>query len=236
MQENKTTILSTRLLRKDSLAEIHTAGLSIEEIPFIETITLTTELLRKQVNEISQKYASVIFTSARAVEAAMDLLGKKETQWRIYCTAPQTKKALLNYFPEEKIAGTAANASELATLIIEERPKTEMIFFCGDQHRDELPQVFKKAETALKQVIVYKTELRPVQLNNDHDGILFFSPSAVKSLFQLNKPKKGTVFFAVGETTATELRAHSGNEILVADHPSEEWMVKKLVERFLVRK
>jgi uroporphyrinogen-III synthase len=109
------------------------------------------------------------------------------------------------------------------------------VFFCGDQARDELPAMLVKHNIAIEKVVVYKTILQPKKVEPDYDGILFFSPTAVESFFSSNSTLPGTVLFAIGETTASSLRKASNNEIIVSDHSSEEWMIKKLQERFLVR-
>ena len=235
MEPNKIKILSTKNLRKETLAEAAASGLKIEELSFIETVSLDNSELRRQVNAIADKYASIIFTSSKAVEAVAKLVGNKENQWRFYCTSPQTLKTVIDHFSEERIAASASNATELAQVIIADRPGNPLVFFCGDRSREELPGLLERENIELRKLVVYETRLSPAAIQKNYEAVLFFSPTAVESFFSVNQLSEQTVLFAIGETTAAALREASSNEVIVADHPSEEWMTKKIIERFLVR-
>src|SRR5258706_9822828 len=42
-----------------------------------------------------------------------------------------------------------------------------------------------------------------------YDGILFFSPSGVESFFNTNEVNEQTILFAIGNTTATEIKKYT---------------------------
>ena len=69
-----------------------------------------------------------------------------------------------------------------------------------------------------------------------YDGILFFSPSAVNSFFQLNKIDKQTQVFTIGKTTAESLQQDFNKKIIVADLPLEETMIDKVIAYFNLHK
>ena len=109
---------------------------------------------------------------------------------------------------------------------------SEVIFFCGDQRRDELPGLLKKNKIEVKEIVVYKTIATPKKIEKKYDGILFFSPSAVKSFFQENKLDDQTIPFAIGNTTADEIKKFSKNKIVISDMPDGKTVLQKAVEFF----
>ena len=106
---------------------------------------------------------------------------------------------------------------------------SEVIFFCGDQRRDELPGLLKKNKIEVKEIVVYKTIATPKKIEKKYDGILFFSPSAVKSFFQKNKLDKQVMLFAIGNTTADEIKKFSKNKIVVSDVPAGKLLLQKVI-------
>jgi len=62
--------------------------------------------------------------------------------------------------------------------------------------------------------------------------VLFFSPTAVQSFFRQNKLPAETILFAIGSTTAAEIRKFSTNNIIISDEPGKESLVRKMMEYF----
>src|SRR5207249_7417762 len=104
---------------------------------------------------------------------------------KIYCLAAPTREIIRRYFDRSPVEGTAVNASSLADEIINSNVQ-EIIFFCGDQRRDELPDKLAKHQVRVKEIVVYKTSSTPKRISKNYQAILFFSPSAVKSFFSIN--------------------------------------------------
>jgi uroporphyrinogen-III synthase len=109
-----------------------------------------------------------------------------------------------------------------------------VIFFCGDQRRDEMPDQLKINSIKVTEIVVYKTTLTPQKIEKKYEGILFFSPSAVKSFFQINEVPDQTVLFAIGNTTADELKSFSKNKIVTSDVPTRETLIDKVISYFQV--
>ena len=135
------------------------------------------------------------------------------------------------YFGEKSIAGVADNAKELARTILDAN-LNEVIFFCGDQRRDELPELLRKNKVEVKELIVYNTIATPKRIEKKYDAILFFSPSAVKSFFQENNLDKEVTLFAIGLTTADEIKNFSKNKIVVSDVPDKNSLLDKVISYF----
>lgn len=161
--------------------------------------------------------------------------------WKVYCLEGATKQSLFHrpYGYSEwmdvfrhRIAGTARNATELAKLIVQESKTSSVVFFCGDKRRDELPEILKQHGIAVEEVIVYETTEVPVVIAENYDGIFFFSPSAVKSFFAVNKPEKHTICFAIGDTTARALEDYTDNRIVTGTRPEVDEMVQTAILYF----
>ena len=157
---------------------------------------------------------------------------KQKPDWNIYCIGNTTKKLAEDHFGRISIAGTAANAKELADVITTEGLK-QIVFFCGNQRRDELPAKLKAKNVFVDELVVYNTIETPVLINKKYDGILFFSPSGVNSFFSINKVDHKTQLFAIGKTTATAIQQSSQNHVIIPDSPGKENLVKRMIEHYL---
>ena len=230
--QNRTQILSTRPLHETLLQEAKQAGIDIDELSFIETSPIQSPSLQSEIDEALQQSITAVFTSMNAVEAVADQIKEKKTNWKIYCIGTTTQQLVVNYFGQDAIAGTANDAAALAKLIIEDQPKGKLIFFCGDQRRDELPEILAQNSLEVKEIIVYQTTAIQHRIQKLYEGILFFSPSGVESFFSNNQLTKKTILFAIGNTTAKEIKKHSNNQIVISDEPGKENLARKMMEFF----
>jgi uroporphyrinogen-III synthase len=232
MQEINIHILSTRPLPDPLIEDAEISGISIDIVPFIKTESILSVEVQQEIQLVSTEKATVVFTSMNAVDAVVNFLDGHQPDWSIYCIGTATGRLVKEYFEEEKIAGTANDAAMLASLIVEDRFVDELIFFCGDQRRDELPAILKQHEVEVNEIVVYQTIALPQKIEKPYHGILFFSPSAVQSFFQKNKAVEKTILFAIGNTTANEIKKFTTNTIITSDAPGKENLVKKMIEFF----
>lgn len=230
MRKNKITILSTKKLSLSSIELAKEKGINIIEQEFISVKAFATKETNEQIKAtvLSNKISNVVFTSANAVDAIKTYLDIGKTEhvfnWNIFCISGKTKEALTPYIDPNRIIATAENALALAKKVIGKNIK-EIIFFCGNKRRDELPDTLKNAGIIVHEIMVYETKAAPRILEHDFDGILFFSPSAVKSFFSSNHLKKRTVCFAIGPTTATSIKELTNNKIITSEGPTQEMML-----------
>jgi uroporphyrinogen-III synthase len=232
MQQNSIPILCTRPLTGSLVDQAAEAGISIDEIPFIETESILSVEVQQEIELAATEIATVVFTSMNAVDAVTIFLDGHQPEWTIYSIGTATGRLIKEYFGEERIAGTANDAAELAELIAEDRFTDEVVFFCGDQRRDELPDILRKHDIEVNEIVVYQTIELPHKISTDYFGVLFFSPSAVRSFFKLNKLEEKTIVFAIGNTTAKEVRKFSTNKIIISDEPGKENLVQKMIDYF----
>lgn len=232
MLQNKVSILSTRPLEPLQIITAKKKGIDIDTLSFIDTHPIKNKELSKEIKELLSRPSTVVFTSMNAVEAVAAHLQKEKPEWIVYCIGITTNKLVKKYFGEKAIIGTAINAAELAGLIVEERRASKICFFCGDQRRDELPDLLRKNGIRVNELVVYQTIAVSRKVENHYDGILFFSPSAVQSFFQSNTIPPNTLLFAIGSTTANEIKKFSNNPIVISDVPGKENLVKKVIDYY----
>lgn len=213
---------------------IHLAAsknIRLEVIPFIEVKWVNESIVTQKVLAYAKQEIVVIFTSVQGVESVVHKLHSQKPHWRIACTSGKTERKVADYFGTHRIAATANNASELAKKILD-LGVGEAVFFCGNSRRDELPDILKNGNVALTELVVYETMATPVHVTKRYDGILFFSPSAIKSFFSVNKLTSKTVLFAIGETTKESLVEFKDHKIISIDQPNKEDLVRLALQYF----
>lgn len=231
----KPRVLSTKKL-EPGLAREAAKNYRFTEVEFIRTRSIQTKAKWDELIPLLQtEKLNVIFTSARAVEAVKKYLhpyvSTQPVSWKIFSLQGRTAEAVRECFGEASIVATAAHAGALAVRVKEHHPE-RIVFFCGDQRRDELPSLLQEAGIAMEEVVLYTTEESPVRINDPFDAVLFFSPSAVRSFFSLNQLKEDVVCFAVGATTAGCLASHTRSRIITSEAASQEALMDAVNQYF----
>ena len=223
MSDLRIHLLSTGAISDALIVEAAAKGIGIDTIPFIATEPVEQPALEG----LLQRPLTAVFTSSNAVNA----IGEKGGyEWTIYSIG-NSARARFGY---GAIAGTAASATELAEKIARANPQGEIYFFCGDRRRDELPDRLRKEGFFVHELIVYRTIATPQRIARRYDGISFYSPSAVDSFFSVNTIAPDTPLFAIGETTAEEVRRHCSNPVIVGrrQKPDKEDLIQLMIEYF----
>jgi uroporphyrinogen-III synthase len=216
------SLLSTKEIHTTLLAAAAEQGMDITVAQFIHIQPVAADY---SITDNSV----VVFTSANAVNNVRLI----NPTWQIFCTGGATLEALLIRLPDAHIAATASNATALATHIIEQGNISTVVFFCGNIRRNELPDLLQQHHITVQEIVVYETIEAPAVTTNIYDGILFFSPSGVRSYFSLNTLPAHTVCFAIGNTTAHTLKEYTTNKIITnPDVPSSAQMVQTAISYF----
>ncbi len=224
-------ILSTRPIDTLLIEEAASKDISIDCISFIDTTVSINQSKKESIQALAETKNTIVFTSMNAAEAIIESLEGIKPIWDIYCMGGTTKTIIKDYFGADSIKGTGKDALSLAEGMIANGTQ-EAVFFCGNIRRDELPQLLKEHQIALKEVVVYETIVTPQEIIIAYDAILFFSPSAVDSFFSVNKAADITILFAIGNTTANAIANYSSNTVVKADSPEKDNLVKKAIEYF----
>ncbi len=229
MQSIKPTILCTGPVEESLLLSPEYKDADIDVIPFTTISTELPESTQRQIKEILTKKKVVIFTSSNAVRSVGSYMKEQPADWTIFCIGNTTFSLAKKYFGEENIKEVASTASKLAEKIIPIINEKEVVFFCGNLRRSELPDALLKKGIAVKEIIVYKTSLVPVSINKKYDAVLFFSPSAAESFFSRNSVPRNTALFVMGETTALSIKKYSTNKIITGDEPDKNKLISQAI-------
>lgn len=227
------TILSTKKIDPEFKAELEQKGVDVLEEEFITINPILTKNKIEEVWQWAKKNQEVItvFTSQHAAATVDKFLHHGFSiaivgHWKAFCLEGATKEQVLNVLPStEQIIDTAPNATQLAAKIIAHGQYKQVVFFCGNQRRDELPRLLKEAGIEVIEIVVYETVATPVLATDNFDAVLFFSPSAVKSFFSSNTLKKDTACFAIGDTTAAAIGDYTDNRVIISEQPDQEIML-----------
>ena len=233
MQKDKISILCTRTISDSLLSYAEGEGIDLHVESFIETEPVETIEIQQEIEQAGLLSATVVFTSMNAVEAVANVLDGQIPDWEIFCIGNTTKELVEKYFGEESLKDTAEDASLLADTIVIEGETDEVIFFCGDQRRSELIEKLNEQGIEVNEIVVYQTIETPHKIHQNYNGIIFFSPTAVRSFFKKNQSKEGTIFFAIGNTTAAEIKKFTKNKIIIGDEPSKEKLVETAIDFFV---
>ncbi len=177
------------------------------------------------------RYAGLIFTSLRAVEAfsrAFSEAGIGKTGWEnktLFTVGPRTAAAIrsLGYEPEGERAGSA---EQLAAYILEQRIGGTLLFLCGDRRRDVLPSLLREGGIRTEEIVAYQTCLRTLHAwpgDKKPDWVVFFSPSGLEAM--LKSPEislEDISIAAIGSVTAEAVRAHGFRVRATAHEPTPE--------------
>ena len=237
----KHKVLSTKKLEPPLIELAKENDIEIIEQEFISINPIRNqETYNRIIGFVNNKTQNIALTSANAVDVLNSYMHFSDTylvvDWNIFCLSGKTKQAILNALLLKKnIVADAKDAAELANKIIAKGVK-EIIFFCSNKRREELPAALEKANVKVHEVVLYETAETPLTVDKDFDAVLFFSPSGVQSFFSANELNKDCVCFAIGRTTATSIATFTQNTVVKSVTPDPKTMVEEVIEYFKEQK
>ncbi|SFN55426.1 uroporphyrinogen-III synthase [Salegentibacter flavus] len=212
------TVLSTKKLSLSQKNLFLNTGLSLVEYDAINIEFLDFEFPEKEIK-------NAIITSRSSAKAIIERQLKIQN---CFCVGEKTAGFLKKH--NFNIREVSDYGSDLAKIITEKYREDNFTFFCGNLRREELPSVLKEEGIEFQEVEVYKTSLNKQSFPQEFDGIMFYSPSGVKSFASENKIKESTAF-CIGKTTAKEAEKHTEN-IIIATKPSIENLIVTVVKHY----
>ncbi len=209
---SKHCVFSTKKLSK-AQKKILPNSIDIQDSDFIK-IRFNRISHRLMLNENE----NVVISSQNGVEAILNSFAKNEIKFKnIFCVGRRTKKLIESKIG--KVAYATKNAKTLAEYISKKSEIKEITYFCSNISLDILPDYLEEKSIKVSRIEVYKTMLSPIKIDNSITGVLFFSPSGIRSY--LLKNTIDVVAFCIGETTAKEAKKHFKN-IRISDFPDTE--------------
>jgi len=172
---------------------------------------------------------NVIITSKNAVEALLMNFAPQELQFdNMYCVGRRTKRLVERKIGEVK--HTENNSKALAQHLVEYIEGTEVTYFCSDIRLDELPSILNENSVEVNEVVAYETKFNSKKIDNTVNGVMFFSPSTVRSYKQENDDD--IIAFCIGETTAKEANKHF-DDVRIAKIPTVESVIELVNEYYV---
>ncbi len=221
----KTNVYSTKSLTEDQRLLFH-EKVVVESGDFIK-ISSNRIHPRHLKNEIQ----NVVITSKNAVESLITNYSAIELQFKnIYCVGRRTKRLIENKIGS--VLHSEKNAKKLAEYLVEYMEGSEVTYFCSDLRLDDLPTVLLENNIKVNEIEAYQTKFDAVKIDDDIEGVMFYSPSTVKSYKQENNVSNGMIAFCIGETTAKEARKHF-KDIRIAKLPTVESVIELVNEHYV---
>ena len=220
------TILSTKKLSIAQRELLLNAKLNIVEYDAIKI-----SFNEFQIEKVLDFY---LFTSQNAVcsfiknHESLSSPIKKELGLRAFCVGEKTKNLLQQHHIE--VVAFANSAEELADILVKNYCDYSFLLFCGNMRRDELPKTLKAHKVKFEEVEVYQTTLNPKKFNRTFDGILFFSPSGVRSFSTLNDLSK-SMAFCIGRATSSQVKKYT-HQFIQANKPTIENVIVQAVKHY----
>ena len=226
---NTRNILLTRELSDQQLELAESLGLSVSVKPAISILFRSDWLSVQKAMEEPERFVFA-FTSQNGVEgfcrfrkAGVEI----PDGISVYAVGGKTADALAEAGFDNVKTPDQQDGVGLAHRVLSdflrnpELKNTAVLHFCGDRRRDEFRQYLAESEIAVKDIVVYSTQLNEMDLRdglNKYDAILFYSPSAVQAFRDSggftgnNLPE----LFAIGNTTAEDLSIESGKHVHIS--------------------
>lgn len=215
-----TRILSTKKLSKSLKNKLSDAKIELVEKNFIQTKSIDFEI--PQLNDY------LIFTSKEAAKSVLKSDVKNVLSKYCLCVGNKTRSFLKK---KGFIVLESADYAEELIQIIESKYKTNSFtFFCGNIRRNTIPAFFQQNKIAYNEIVVYETKLKPHQIKETFDGVLFYSPSGVNSFLEKNTLENKTCF-CIGTTTAKALENKTKN-IVIASQPTVENVINEVIHYY----
>src|SRR5690606_28246975 len=166
----------------------------------------------------------LLFTSQNAVESVLEhekVNNLKEIP--AVCVGLKTKQLLQeNGF---SVLEMEEYAQRLAPIIQKDFSKEHIAFFAGNLRRNVLPDAMNQASIAFDEYLVYQNEESSLKIETKTDGILFYSPSGVKSYLKQNTITTQTCF-CIGTTTADALKGITKNVVIANQQTVENVIIQ----------
>ncbi len=228
--------LIDQLLRSEKTTNIYsTKKLTIDQLQLFnnDVVAESTDAIKINPNRLTKsiirnEIENVIITSKNAVEALLHNFSAPELQFKnIYCVGRKTKRMIEKRIG--KVKHQAGSAENLAQHLVEFMDGTEATYFCSNIRLDTIPRILSENNIKVNEVQAYETKFDADKIENDLDGVMFFSPSTVDAFLKENKANG--IAFCIGETTANEARKHFG-DVRVAKVPLAESVIELVNEHY----
>ena len=221
--DKQANIISTKKLTTPQTELFH-KKVSAKSNDFIQ---VSTNRISPQV--FKQEIENVVITSKNGVESIVLNAEAESIKFKnIYCVGRRTKRMI-----EQKIGPVThseKNAKSLANYLVENLEGNKVTYFCSDLRLDDLPTILRENGFEVNEVIAYTTKYNSQKVDDAVEGVMFYSPSTVKSFMQSNNALG--IAFCIGESTAREAKKHFEN-VRISKVPTVESVIELVNDNYV---
>ncbi len=205
------------------------SNLFYEDISVDSSDFIQISMNRLVPNVLKSNTKNIVITSKNAVESLITNFSVEELQFEnIYCVGRRTKRLVEQRIG--KVKHSEKNARKLAEYLVEYIEGTEVTYFCSNLRLDDLPGILNENNIVVNEVEAYETKMSSVKIDDQVEGIMFYSPSTVKSYVLQNKGEG--IAFCIGDSTAAEAK-HYFKDVRVAKVPTIESVIELVNENYV---
>jgi len=228
MDDIKTTLKNVNVYSTKALTEsqqnLFHEGVKVDSSDFIQIA-----INRIKPYLLKSKIKNVIITSKNAVESLITNIDVNELQFEnIYCVGRRTKRLIEQKIG--KVTHSEKNAKKLAEYLVDYIEGTEVTYFCSDLRLDDLPSILAKNNIEVNEIEAYSTKFASSSIDKKAEGVMFYSPSTIKSYLKENNPDK--IAFCIGETTALEAKKRF-KDVRIAKVPTVESVIELVNQNYV---
>jgi len=208
----KDSILSTKRLTESQVELVLNTGIGLTHYDLLKTQPIHIDS--------NESWEQVIITSQNAIPA---LLAHRKFIKNVYCVGEVTAVSLKkNGIHPIHIAD---NAADLAKTLINNYPKKSFLYLCSGQRRDELPALFLKEKTPLKELFVYRSIAVMKSFDRIFAAVIFYSPRGVHAFAKANPNNQPLNAICIGKTTASTAASYFKNVKIATKQTVENTLI-----------
>ncbi|MCX7551414.1 hydroxymethylbilane synthase [Xanthomarina sp. F2636L] len=221
-QNKKTNIYSTKSLTEGQMKLLN------DDLVATSNDAIKISLNRIPAAILKAPMKNVIITSQNTVEAILTNCPAEDLKFEnIYCVGRRTKRMVEKRIG--KVVHSENYGKDLANYLAEFMEGTEVNYFCSDLRLDYIPHILTENNIKINEIQAYQTKYDAIEVGQDIEGVMFYSPSTVQSFIKKNHANG--IAFCIGDSTALEAKKHF-KDVRVAKIPTVESVIELVNEHY----
>jgi len=209
------TVLLTRKISTSDLDAIQSWGWNFE---IIETLNI----IPVEVYEVP-KAENWVVSSRNSWSAVKKFINQPPGS--IHCVGHWMKEELVKTGIKSVIR-SFENMKKLVSDLAERNFKT-ILYFCGEEHRQELEEGLKNSSAQISKAITHQSQMTYPVVKSNFDAVFVFSPRSAESLLKNNSFHSKTIFACIGSTTASYLKGRGIANTFVPSYPETRILLEE---------
>jgi len=215
-------ILLTKKLPQDNIDLIRLWGWNFETVE-------TLEITPIEVKEVPTGADAWILSSRNSLMTVKKFI--KAAPGFIYCIGSWIQDELT----KSGVSALVKSFINMKSLAVDlgKQDFKKVIYFCGEEHRQELEDGLKNSSTEISKVITHQSAMMFPEINKSYDVVFVFSPRSAESLLTHNTVSPETIFACIGKTTSAYLHERGMTNTFVASQPDSKMLLTEYHSQIL---